>query len=93
MSEYIPEDWDYDYESEDELVLTYYRYDGLRDQENNRIYEESQMFVSSSNVDMYVSYYFNHSEVATWKGYGFKLSNPETGDETEWYYPNHEAIV
>ena len=34
------------------------------------------MFVSSSNVDMYVSYYFNHSEVATWKGYGFKLSNP-----------------
>jgi len=83
MSQHIPEEWNY--KEGDELVLTYYRYYGSRDQEDERIYEESGMSLDGSSLDRYVNYFHGHTEVATWKGYGFKVSYPEIDEETEWY--------
>ena len=39
----IPEEWNY--KDQDELILTYYRYYGDRDENDNRIYQEGNLGV------------------------------------------------
>lgn len=80
----IPKEWNY--QEGDELILTYYRYYGDRDEDDQRIYEEQTMeFDCEYSINHWISYFIGHSEVAHWEGYGFKIAYPELGDETGFY--------
>ena len=80
----IPEEWNY--KDQDELILTYYRYYGDRDENDNRIYqEETWEFSCEHRLTDMISYFHGHSEVAHWEGYGFKISYPEIDEEYSFY--------